>query len=172
MFNLSPKRSTLKIPLSVFPFRDICVYYITVYKQKNSTWNEASWESRGCPISSKGELPFQKNSHLAASHALVTSDVTERSHITRYKFEFTVFSKIKWETSRDSCQTRIRRAPLCTAPQHNGPPSSCTGKCYGVPNKTIISCLYFHEPCLYLTILCALPCHPDARVLPNHSIST
>ncbi len=31
---LGSKRATVKIPLSVFPFGDICVYYITVYKQK------------------------------------------------------------------------------------------------------------------------------------------
>jgi hypothetical protein len=69
-----------------------------------------------------------------------------------------------------------RPLPLCTltsrSPQHNGPPSSCAGERYGIPNKTFISPLYYRELYLYLTILCALPRYlQDARVLPNHSIS-
>ena len=68
--------------------------------------------------------------------------------------------------------TCIRRAPLRSPHAHlntNGPPSSCPGERYGVPNKTFISPIYYRELHLYLTILRALL--QDARVLPYHSIS-
>jgi hypothetical protein len=50
------------------------VYYIMVYKQKNSTWISASW-SRGCLISSKGNIRFPQK---FVRRLQVTSDVTER----------------------------------------------------------------------------------------------
>jgi hypothetical protein len=45
MFNLGSKWASLKIPLFVFPFGGICVYYIMVYKQKKSTWTGAGGAS-------------------------------------------------------------------------------------------------------------------------------
>lgn len=171
-----------------------------VYKQKNSTWNDgttrsdASWDSRGCLISSKREfsLPTKIRTWLQ-----VTSDVTDPEHLYAHipcntlQILF-LFSKKNdsqqkyvcwWRSGGNTLHVTRVSPPVSGAPrssehspqQHNGPPSSCPSERYGVPNTTFISPIYHHESCFYLTILCALPHHlQDARVLPNHhhSIST
>ena len=149
MFNLGSKWATLKIPLSLFPFWGICVYYVMVYKQKNSTWISASCPG-GCGQAASflpTEISDSHDSHENPFWVQVTSDVTQRDR-------------------REEC------LPL-VSPVHYGPPSSGPGKCHGP--KTFIHPFYYsyHQLCHYPAIFCPFPRYPkDTRILSDHAIST